>query len=217
MSELFKILAELLRESNGYKFSCWKIIAFFVLLLLFILITALTLFNPLKWENQELLKSIWEASFYIFSFFILVFWLSFWALKRENKIIKFEDITNILKNLQEKFKSENLTNCKVDDEVIFWKNLFKINETLYIVATIDDDNLTIRNFFIRSSNKEDREKINKIKEKNINDNEVKKWGYKYTHITYNETLEMCEKWEYEEAIKFLLNILEESKINFKKT
>lgn len=211
MSELFKILAELLRESNSYKFSLWKIIVFIALFLIFIWITTLALFNPFKWENQELLKSIWEASFYIFTFFILVFWLSFWALKRESK--SFSDIVNILKNLQSKFESnKKLTPCEITNDSNFWKNLFKINDSLYIVSTIDYDNLKIINFYIWSSNKDDRWKISNIKEKNIDDEEVKKWGYKYTHIIYKETLEMCKNEQYEEAINFLLDKVEKAKI-----
>lgn len=205
MSELFKILSELLRDKNTYNISIKNIIVFSILIIIFFLITILTLINPLKWENIELLKSIWETSFYIFIFFILILGLSFWAFKKENKNIW--DIIEMLEKIQKKFLTNKyLTACIIKNDTKSWKNLFQIKNDLYIVCSIDDIDIKIDNFYIRSSNNEYIRKIKELsKDEEISKDEKINLWYKNTHIVFKKTIELSKNFKYEESIKFLLD------------
>jgi len=169
----------------------------------------------LNWEN--IVYILWWL---FFSWLVLIILpLYFWKINKDiqEKIIKEEIkkeekmkwIISILKDLQENFKKiDFLESCDINNEVKFWKDIFKIknNTKITIVCAIDEETWKIHNFYIRSSSKEIRDKI--LDYKNIDKEYNKNLGYNFTHLVYKETEEMCEIWEYEKAINFLIDILE---------
>lgn len=198
----------------------WGICFLIAILLLFYIIFKSEI--QLTWEN--IVYILWWL---FFSWLVLVILpLYFWKIDSEiqEKIIKEElkkeelkeeilDVVNILKDLQEKFKKiDFLEFCDINNEVKFWKDIFKIknNPKITIVCAIDEEIWNIHNFYIRSSSKEIRDKI--LNYKNIDKEYNKKLWYNFTHLVYKETEEMCKDWKYKEAIDFLIDILKKSKV-----
>ena len=131
-----------------------------------------------------------------------------WEEVKKNKY--FKRVKKILEDLQEEFP--NIVPFPIDEKPNYWKKVFKIKNNVEILVTIDDGNMIIRNFFLSfPKNNKEQEKIEK--ESNISETERNNWYWDAKHhIVYQETLELCKKWEYRESIKYLLNRLKEAKL-----
>lgn len=208
MDELIKFL---LNKLENYK-SKDLLLKSFILISVFLFIISVVILFVLSKETYastllQVSMFMWAIAFIMF----IIIQASEW--KKEEKIKFFNKIEKLLVDLQrifenqikESFKQLKLTN--IDNKQIFRKTIFELNDYLHIVCTIDDENLFIRNFFIRSWKKEHLNKIKEYKKENISINERRHRWYNDEQIIYSETIELCEQWKYAEAVQFLMDII----------
>lgn len=206
METLVKYLIEWFKES--------KKVNIFIIFIWFVLSFGLFYFSYILKENSEYASALLNGSMFLFwiSFILFLLYLSY-EWKKQINTKEIWNIVKILKDLQESFKKiDFFESCDINEEIKFWKDIFKIknNPKITIVCAIDEEIWNIHNFYIRSSSKEIRDKI--LNYKNIDKEYNKKLWYNFTHLVYKETEEMCKDWKYEEAIDFLIDILKKSKV-----
>lgn len=196
MKDFLEALAFFIDKSSNIK--KWLFVLTITLLLVFWLTS---FYLAITKENlNDLIVNIGSYSFLALFFIIILYVLWFWTKEK----LKEWDLKAILEDLQSKFN--NLEKIKVTSLKSDWKRIFNIWE-LQILASIDKENQIIRNFYLYlwENKKESIVKNEKIKNYKI-DTDSKFYNSK-NDLAFKETLEMCENWEYEEAIKFLLDIL----------
>lgn len=221
MEKLIELLASIIEESskneNNYKYYKFILYWFWLLTLSMLILS--------YFKTWWLFEKIWEASFYIFSFFVFLFILSKWAKNYEDKKnIDMEDIVNTLKKLQSNFSDKKfLTPTRITRKFRNWKDIFKINDNndITIVSVIDEEESKIQNFYIWTKNEWYKKQIQEIIKKQdiieVDEEEKQKWWYWKDHFVFEKPLELCKKWEYKEAIKILLEVLEKLDCISKKT
>ena len=197
MKDFLEALAFFLDKSNNIK--KW----FFVLTIALLLVFWWTSFYlAITKENlNDLIVNIGSYSF-LALFFILILYV-LWCWTREK--LKEWDLKAILEDLQSKFN--NLEKIKITSLKSDWKRIFNIWE-VQILASIDKENQIIRNFYLYLWENKRKSILENEKNKKYNIDENSKFYNSKNDLAFKETLEMCENWEYEESIKFLLDILE---------
>lgn len=193
-----------------------KILNILIIFFWFILSVLLLITSIYLRENSEYASALLNAGMFLFwitFMFFLLYLSNKWKEYKKNIKKEIMNILEIIKDLQEKFeKIDFLESCEVNDEVKFWKDIFKVknNSKVTIVCAINEETWNIENFYIRSSSKDIRDKI--LNYKSTDKEYNKKLWYNFTHLVYKDTEDMCKDWKYEEAIKFLIDILEKGKI-----
>lgn len=203
------------------KWFYFSIIIWIFLFILAIIILYLGVNNyniVLTWDNLMFI-----TAWLFFSGLILIITPMYFGIKsRELDIQNIEAINDIqqinfisvLKELQNKFSDkEFLTPSRLVKTFRNWKDVFKINNSndTTIVAVIEDD-WEIQNFYIWSRDSKIQKSINSLDLKRVNDKEIKKWWYLDEHLVFQDPLDLCKDWKYEEAIDFLIDILKKSKV-----
>jgi len=207
MKDFLEALAFFIDKSSNIK--KW----FFILTIFFLFIFWWTSFYlAITKENlNDLIVNIGSYSFLALFFILILYVLWFWT----NKKLKEWNLKYILEDLQNNFK--NLEKRKITSLKSDWKRVFKINEEIQILANIDNETQTIKNFYLYLWEEKKKNTLESEKIKKYKIDEDKKLYNSKNDLAFKETLEMCEIWEYEKAIKFLLEILEKLDYISKKT
>jgi Zn-dependent protease with chaperone function len=197
MKDFLEALAFFLDKSSNMK--KW----FFILTIILLFIFWLTSFYlAIINENiNDLIVNIGSYSFLSLFFILILYILWFWTKEK----LKEWDLKAILEDLQNKFS--NLEKIKITSLKSDWKRVFQINEETQILASIDKETQTIRNFYLYLWEEKRKKVLENVKIKNYKIDDDFKFYNSKNDLVFKETLEKCEIWEYEKAIKFLLKIL----------
>ncbi|MDD3120777.1 MAG: hypothetical protein PHF46_05230, partial [Candidatus Gracilibacteria bacterium] len=167
-----------------------------LIIILFLSITIVSLYNPLNWGNTDLVKSVGEASFYIFSSFLLLLGLSFGAYNKEEK--EAEDINSLvdrIKNIKTKLDGRFGKKIEINKKGHYPKRgtLFSLRDCdISIGYSLDD--LYLENIWIDS-----KDCYETLKGIFIEDNAEESYGKKYsgnfgkTTIIPNSSKELSKK------------------------